>query len=200
MKVLFILGVASIICFSILFYLIKVLNKQKSTTNKIAYKPIFQSKEPNSVLLIYTLQFVTCICFLYLLYRSNDYNFQNMIKAITKQELRGKVIMIGFYLFLLLGWIYSVLQIFIHFNLYIKVTNDTLKIRNKFRKVYTINKNQIHYIKIGSIRRPNDCSLNIEFTDNSVEHRFTMVTSWEFSLLLNEWIKHNGIRDKMRKK
>ncbi|MDQ0361025.1 hypothetical protein [Breznakia pachnodae] len=200
MKVLLIIGFAGIICFSILLYLIKVLNKQKSTTNKIKYKSTFQTKEPNSILLMHALQLVTCICFIYILFRIHDYRFQNVIKTIVKQELKSQIIMIGFYLFLLIGCIYSIIQCFLHFNLYLKVDNDTLKIRNKFRKLYTIDKSQIHLIQIGSNRRPSDCSLRIEFSDNSIHHRFTMTTSWEFSLLLNEWIKHNGIRDKMRKK
>ena len=196
MKTLLIIGVAGVVCFSVLIYLIKILNRQKMITNNITYQSIFQSKEPNSILLMYGLQLITCFGFLWLLFMINDYDTENIIKIFNKQELKSKVIMFSFYLFMLLGCLHAMFQIIVHFNLRVRVDNDTLEMRNRFRKVYTVNKDQIEYIQIGSRRRPSDNSLTVKFTNNLIKHKFTMITSWEFSFLLKEWIKHKKVKIK----
>ena len=186
-----VLGVT--VCAAILFYLLRILKNQKSVAKSIKYQATFESKEPKGVLLFYGFQFITYLGVLCVIFMIYDFSIQNIIDTIAQSIWQSKIVMIGLFSFLVGSCLWAIFEIAIHFNLYLKVDNDTLIIRNKFRKLYIIDKSHIEFVQVCSPRRRNDQSVCVKFVDESKTRWFSMMMHWEEFLLLREWVKYHKV-------
>ena len=197
MKELAIIIILNVCIFSILIYLIKVLKRQKAIRKNITYRSQFMSKEPHAVVLLSFLWLLVCAGFLRFILLPNNFSINLFIEIIKEKPLLDQIVSVSFCSALCFGVIYFTGDILGHFNLYIKVDNDNITIRNKYRKVYEIHTSQIEAIRIGSKRRGDDCSIALYFLEvNNKKYCFSMILYWEEFLLMREWVKLKKIQEK----